>query len=124
MNAYSEADWKSKIAYHVVGGAITPLTLPVGGKMLPIGDALQRGVDTWAWEWGNSMKAAADTEANGKIAEQYLKAQVQASDTVDGWVAGQEDGAKIKSDDLKNNIYNGQDRGSNLAHKYLTDTTN
>ncbi|MFF9073129.1 hypothetical protein ACF1A9_12585 [Streptomyces sp. NPDC014872] len=124
MNAYSEADWKSKIAYHVVGGAITPLTLPVGGKMLPIGDALQRGVDTWAWEWGNSMKAAADTEANGKIAEQYLKAQVQASDTVDGWVAGREDDAKIKSDDLKNNIYNGQDRGSNLAHKYLTDTTN
>ncbi|MFJ9683878.1 hypothetical protein ACIRP2_38645 [Streptomyces sp. NPDC101194] len=124
MSEYSAADWKSKIAYHVVGGAITPLTLPVGGRALPIGDALQRGVDTWAWEWGNSMKAEADTEANGKIAEHYLNAQVQTSDTVDGWVAGREGGANIKTEDLKNNIYNGQDRGSNLAHKYLTDTTN
>ncbi|MFC4186195.1 MULTISPECIES: DUF6571 family protein [Streptomyces] len=125
MDAYSEADWKAKVAYHVVGGAITPLTLPLGGgNSLAVGDALQRGVDTWAWEWSNSMKAEADVQANGDIAEEYLSATVQASDTVDGWAAARSDTEALKTDDLKNNIYNGLDRGSNLAHKYVTDTTN
>ncbi|MFI1154866.1 hypothetical protein [Streptomyces sp. NPDC020817] len=25
MAGYSEADWKSKLAYHVIGGAVTPM---------------------------------------------------------------------------------------------------
>ncbi|MEI7030726.1 DUF6571 family protein [Streptomyces pratensis] len=124
MDAYSEADWKAKVAYHVVGGAVTPATLTLGGRILPIGDMLQRGVDTWAWEWGNQMKGEADTEANGKIAEHYLKATIQANDTIDGWAAGRSDGDAVKTEDLKDTIYNGLDRGGNLAHKYLTDTTN
>ncbi|WP_241193007.1 hypothetical protein [Streptomyces sp. ADI98-10] len=124
MDAYSEADWKAKVAYHVVGGAVTPATLTLGGKVLPIGDMLQRGVDTWAWEWGNQMKGEADTEANGKIAEEYLKATVQTSDTIDGWATARPDGGSVKTEDLKDTVYNGLDRGSNLAGKYLTDTTN
>ncbi|MER7885256.1 DUF6571 family protein [Streptomyces fimicarius] len=124
MDAYAEADWKAKVAYHVVGGAVTPATLTLGGKVLPIGDMLQRGVDTWAWEWGNQMKGEADTVANGKIAEEYLKATVQANDTIDGWAEARPDGGSVKTEDLKDTVYNGLDRGSNLAGKYLTDTTN
>ncbi|MFF1838911.1 hypothetical protein ACFVXE_32690 [Streptomyces sp. NPDC058231] len=128
--AYSEADWKAKVAYHVIGGAVTPLTLPLGGKALPIGDMLQRGVDTWAWEWGNEMKGEADMKANAEIADRYLQSTQQVSDTVDGWATGRSDidtsteAGEDKVRTLKRLIHNGETSGGTLAHKYLTDTTN
>lgn len=130
MAAYSEADWKSKVAYHVVGGALTPATIMVGGRSLPIGDMLQRGVDTWAWQWGNEMKAEADGTANSAIAAEYLDASKQVSVTVDGWAAGRDDiDTNTKEGEetvrtLKRLILNGRTAGSDLAGKYLTDTTN
>ncbi|MFF3730461.1 hypothetical protein ACFYXM_09115 [Streptomyces sp. NPDC002476] len=130
MTEYSEADWKSKVAYHVVGGAITPLTLPVGGKALPIGDMLQRGVDTWAWQWGNEMKGEADAEANAKIADDYLTSTKQINLIVDGWEAGRDDidtttkeGQELVRT-LKGHIQDSHTTGSAQAQKYLTDTTN
>lgn len=130
MAEYSEADWKSKVAYHVVGGAVTPLTLPVGGKALPIGDLLQRGVDTWAWQWGNEMKGAADAEANAKIADDYLTSTKQINLIVDGWEAGRDDIDTTTKEGqelirtLKGHIQDSHTTGSAQAQKYLTDTTN
>ncbi|MEU3651241.1 hypothetical protein AB0E67_00070 [Streptomyces sp. NPDC032161] len=130
MSEYSKADWKSKMAYHVVGGAVTPLTLPVGGKILPIGDAIQRGVDTWAWEWGNQMKSEADVKANAAIADEYLDASMQVTETLDGWADGRDDidssteDGKEKLRTLSRLMLNGRTTGSTQAQKYLTDTTN
>lgn len=125
MTEYNKADWKSKIAYHVVGGAITPLTLPVGGRVLPVGDMLQRGVDTWAWQWGNEMKGEADMKADALIADKYLDSAQQVSRTVDGWAAGRsdidrstKDGEKIVGT-LKGLIGDSHTSGSTHAHKYL-----
>ncbi|MEV6674187.1 hypothetical protein [Streptomyces sp. NPDC051162] len=78
---YSTADWKAKVAYHILGGALTPVTI---GK-IPIGDSLQRGVDTWAWEWSNNMKADADAHANAKIADQYMESSRQMRLMTKGW---------------------------------------
>ncbi|MFF9352151.1 hypothetical protein [Streptomyces sp. NPDC014734] len=130
MSEYSKADWKSKMAYHVVGGAVTPLTLPIGGRALPIGDAIQRGVDTWAWEWGNQMKGEADVKANAAIADEYLDASMQVNETLDGWAVGRDDidtntdDGKAKLRTLNRLMLNGRTTGSTQAHKYLTDTTN
>ncbi|MFB7013107.1 hypothetical protein ACFCZY_25640 [Streptomyces sp. NPDC056237] len=113
-----------------VGGAVTPLTLPVGGRALPIGDAIQRGVDTWAWEWGNQMKGEADVKANAAIADEYLDASMQVTETLDGWAAGRDDidtnteDGKAKLRTLNRLMLNGRTTGSTQAHKYLTDTTN
>ncbi|WP_371640255.1 hypothetical protein [Streptomyces virginiae] len=53
MAGYGEADWKAKLADHVIGGAVTPMYFTTaGGVSLAFGDSIQRGVDTWAWEWG------------------------------------------------------------------------
>ncbi|MFJ7201406.1 MULTISPECIES: hypothetical protein [unclassified Streptomyces] len=130
MSEYSKADWKSKMAYHVVGGAVTPLTLPIGGRALPIGDAIQRGVDTWAWEWGNQMKGEADVKANAAIADEYLDASMQVNETLNGWAAGRDDidtntdDGKAKLRTLNRLMLDGRTTGSTQAHKYLTDTTN
>ncbi|MFE9925953.1 hypothetical protein ACFYQA_31630 [Streptomyces sp. NPDC005774] len=130
MAGYSEADWKSKIAYHIIGGAVTPLAIPTAGGSIAIGDALQRGVDTWAWQWGNSMKAEADAPANAAIADEYLNANNQMATMVDAWASDRADldtttdKGKAQVAALTNDILNGHDRGSNTAQKYLTDTTN
>ncbi|WKK25539.1 hypothetical protein QZH56_08055 [Streptomyces olivoreticuli] len=80
---YSAADWKAKVAYHIIGGALTPVT--IGPSKIPIGDSLQRGVDTWAWEWSNNMKADADAEANSKIADHYMESNRQMRLMIKGW---------------------------------------
>ncbi|WP_190133363.1 hypothetical protein [Streptomyces mashuensis] len=84
--SYSGADWKSKMAYHLLGGLVTPVTVGAGG--FPIGDGLQRGVDTWAWAWSNDMKAQADSEANAKIADNYMDSQRQTRLMLKGWANG------------------------------------
>ncbi|SCD81011.1 hypothetical protein GA0115239_108816 [Streptomyces sp. BpilaLS-43] len=131
MAGYSEADWKSKIAYHIIGGAVTPLAITTtGGGSLVFGDALQRGVDTWAWQWGNAMKAEEDAKANSQIADLYLEDSRQVSNTVTGWASGRDDLDLNNETDaktvetLKTTILDGSDRGENQAGKYLTDTTN
>ncbi|WP_406347565.1 hypothetical protein OH787_34480 [Streptomyces sp. NBC_01547] len=125
MAAYSAADWKSKMAYHVIGGAVTPLYFTTaGGMSLAIGDSMQRGVDTWAWVMGNNLKAEADVTANAGIADLYLDADNQMGLMVDSWADGRQDiNADVRAG-LKNAILDGHDRGSNTTHKYLTDTTN
>ncbi|WP_331445182.1 hypothetical protein [Streptomyces xanthochromogenes] len=128
---YGEADWKAKVAYHIIGGALTPLYVSTaGGMTIAVGDSLQRGVDTWAWQWGNSMKAEADTTANAAVADFYLNSHNRMALMVDGWAAGRSDmdtgsdQAKAQVQTLTNDILNGSDRGANEASKYLTDTTN
>ncbi|MFC5725015.1 DUF6571 family protein [Streptomyces gamaensis] len=119
---YSGADWKSKVAYHILGGVVTPLALGENG--LPIGDALQRGVDTWAWEWSNEMKAAADAKANAKISEHYLDAEKQMALMTDGWRHGR--GISTDSDQGRNfvqgitaQVMSGFDRANNMSKKFL-----
>lgn len=130
MAGYSEADWKSKIAYHIIGGVVTPLAIPTAGGSIAVGDALQRGVDTWAWQWGNSMKADADATANAGIADEYLNAHNQMVTMVDVWAHDRTDidtttdRGKAEVAVLTNDILNGQDRGASTAQKYLTDTSN
>lgn len=130
MAGYSEADWKSKIAYHIIGGAVTPLAIPTGGTSIAVGDALQRGVDTWAWQWGNSMKAEADATANAAVADLYLDANNQLNTMVDTWAATRTDvdttgeASNGEAGAFTNDILDGHDRGERTASKYLTDTTN
>ncbi|MFE2164037.1 hypothetical protein ACFXB3_03040 [Streptomyces sp. NPDC059447] len=125
MAAYSAADWKSKMAYHVIGGAVTPLYFTTaGGMSIAIGDSIQRGVDTWAWVMGNNLKAEADVTANAGIADLYLNANNQMGLMVDSWADGRQDIDADARAGLKNEILDGHDRGSNTTHKYLTDTTN
>ncbi|MGW7526200.1 hypothetical protein [Streptomyces sp. NPDC054783] len=125
-DGYSAADWKAKIAYHIIGGALTPMTIPTGGEgSFPVGDALQRGVDTWAWEWDNDMKAGVDAKADAEVADNYLDANNQAALMVDGWAHGRSDidpdstAGKDRIDAFKNAMLNGHDRGANTAGKYL-----
>ncbi|MEU3406727.1 hypothetical protein ABZ766_22680 [Streptomyces sp. NPDC006670] len=128
MTKYGEADWKSKLAYHVIGGAVTPLYFSIGPARattsIAFGDSLQRGVDTWAWQWGNDMKSAADAEANIKIADHYLNANNQMQTLVDSWAGKRTDIDADEIAGLKNAILSGHDRGAGTAQKYLTDTTN
>ncbi|MFF5390241.1 hypothetical protein ACFY5H_17940 [Streptomyces sp. NPDC013012] len=125
MGKYSEADWKAKVAYHVIGGAVTPLYFTTaGGVSIAFGDSIQRGVDTWAWQWGNEMKAAADTEANAKIADKYLTVNNQVPIMVEDWAKDRPDLSGQTVQSLSSLILNGHDRGANTAQKYLTDTTN
>ncbi|MHC5903160.1 hypothetical protein ACVNF4_04490 [Streptomyces sp. S6] len=130
MAAYSEADWKSKVAYHVVGGAVTPLYVTTGGVSIAFGDAIQRGVDTWAWQWGNAMKADADATADAAIADEYLAANNQMALMVESWADDRADidrktpAGQAQVQALTDDMLNGHDRGSNLANKYLTDTSN
>ncbi|MGV9693815.1 DUF6571 family protein [Streptomyces sp. NPDC003444] len=124
MAAYSDADWKSKMAYHIIGGAVTPLYFTVGPTSIAIGDSLQRGVDVWAWTMGNDMKAEADVKANGGIADLYLNANNQMGLMVDSWADGRQDIDADARAGLKDEILDGHDRGANGAQKYLTDTTN
>ncbi|MFJ3974149.1 hypothetical protein [Streptomyces sp. NPDC090021] len=112
-------------AYHVIGGAVTPLYFTTaGGVSIAFGDALQRGVDTWAWNMGNNLKAEADATANAGIADHYLTATNQMGLMVDSWADGRPDIDKDARAGLKDEILDGHDRGSNATQKYLTDTTN
>ncbi|MFD0296862.1 hypothetical protein ACFWJS_36000 [Streptomyces sp. NPDC127061] len=126
MNEYAEADWKSKALYHVVGGALTPIT--VGG--LAVGDALQRGVDVWAWEVGNALKAEADSTANSGVAAQFLETEQQMSLMVDSWAQGRSDidtstaQGKAVLSTLTQDVHEAHVDGAATANKYLSDTTN
>ncbi|MFJ5637669.1 hypothetical protein ACIQF5_34200 [Streptomyces goshikiensis] len=125
MAAYSEADWKSKIAYHVIGGAVTPMYFTTaGGMTLAFGDSMQRGVDVWAWVMGNDLKAEADATANAGIADHYLNANNQMNLMVESWANGRQDIDADARAGLKDDILDGHDRGANATQKYLTDTTN
>ncbi|MCC3774961.1 hypothetical protein [Streptomyces sp. UNOB3_S3] len=114
-SAYTSADWKAKVAYHILGGAVTPMT--IGPQKFPIGDALQRGVDTWAWAWSNDMKSHADTEANAKIADHYMDADRQMRLMIKGWAAdqhiseGDHDGKNI-IEDMTGKVMTGSVRGN------------
>ncbi|MGW1599999.1 hypothetical protein [Streptomyces eurythermus] len=125
---YSDADWKAKVAYHIIGGAVTPLAIPTAGGSIAVGDGLQRGVDTWAWVWGNDMKADADAEANQAINDRYLDANKQMQLLVYGWGQGRYDMDTQHGQDqvqgLTNEILSGHTRGVTNAKAYLTDTTN
>lgn len=130
MAGYSEADWKSKVAYHIIGGIVTPLAIPTAGGSLVVGDALQRGVDTWAWQWGNDMKGGHDAKANAAVADLYLQDSNQITNTVQGWANGRSDLDLTDATDkdtlttLKTTMLGGSDRGEKQAHKYLSDTSN
>ncbi|WP_262386986.1 DUF6571 family protein [Streptomyces sp. TRM49041] len=125
MAGYSDADWKAKVAYHVIGGAVTPLYFTTaGGVSIAFGDSIQRGVDTWAWEWGNRMKGEVDTEANAKIADLFLEVDKELPILVSDWAEGRKDISETTTQTYTAIALNGRDRGTNAAAKYLTDTPN
>ncbi|MEU1402608.1 hypothetical protein ABZ471_09620 [Streptomyces sp. NPDC005728] len=130
MDKYAAADWKSKVAYHVIGGALTPLYASTGGVTIAYGDALQRGVDTVTWDMDNQWKAQADTEANAKVADTFLSANKHLPLLINGWAEGRPDidmtnaDAKTRIGDLTTAALEGQTRGATTAEKYLVDTTN
>jgi hypothetical protein len=76
-DANLQADWKSKVAYHLVGAPFTPIPW--------VGDSAQRLVDTWAWEWDNQMKDHNNSVANAKISDTYLDANTEMTHLVSGW---------------------------------------
>ncbi|RLU96579.1 hypothetical protein CTZ27_16270 [Streptomyces griseocarneus] len=125
--AYTNADWKTKVAYHIIGGAVTPLT--IGPKNFPIGDAAQRIVDTWAFSMANDMKAQADAKANAAISDHYLNASNQMTLMMDEWAkthginTGAEEGKK-RAESLTFQLMSDFTTGNNFASKMLTDTTN
>ncbi|TVL88621.1 hypothetical protein [Streptomyces sp. SAJ15] len=112
-SAYTDADWKAKVAYHIVGGGV---------NYLPGGDWLQRGVDTWTFAWANENKATADAEAAAKITDEYVKANNQMALMVEGWAEGR--GIKDKNlvEGLTGDIVNGYDRGNNWGRHLLGNT--
>lgn len=120
-SAYSGADWKSKVAYHILGGAVTPVT--VGAGKFPIGDALQRGVDYWAWEWSNEMKGKADAAANIKISDHHLEANNQMSEMIEGWAKGKISGTSQHDKNVVQgmiaDVMIGSHRGNDDAKDYL-----
>ncbi len=130
MAGYSAADWKAKVAYHVIGGAVTPLyfTTPIGAAgatmSVAFGDSLQRGVDTWAWEWDNRMKAAVDAKANPEIADTYLSINKQVPIMVGEWATERPDIPEADVQNYTRNVLDGRVRGTETAQKYLTDTAN
>ncbi|WP_371591717.1 hypothetical protein [Streptomyces virginiae] len=125
MAGYSEADWKAKLAYHVIGGAVTPMYFTTaGGVSLAFGDAIQRGVDTWAWEWGNRMKGEVDAKVNPQIADEYLSVNTQAPILIREWANDRADISESDVQDYTRDVLEGRVRGTETAHKYLTDTTN
>ncbi|MGW0734448.1 hypothetical protein [Streptomyces sp. NPDC002851] len=126
MDAYSDADWKSKVAYHIIGGAVTPMAIPTAGGSIVVGDALQRGVDTWAWAWGGELKEDADAEANEAVNDRFLKAREQMQLMVHGWGEERYD-LKTKqgremAEDLTEAILSGHSRGAGDAAGMLKDT--
>ncbi|PZH21032.1 hypothetical protein C1I97_00490 [Streptomyces sp. NTH33] len=127
---HAEADWKAKVAYHVVGGALTPLYFTTGGVAIAYGDALQRGVDMVTWEMSNQWKAQADAEANAKVADIFLSANKHMPLLINGWAEGRSDvdmnnqNAKGRVQDLTTAALQGHDRGVGTAEKYLADTSN
>ncbi|MEV5876816.1 DUF6571 family protein [Streptomyces sp. NPDC052101] len=129
MDAYSKADWKAKVAYHIIGGALTPLYVTTaGGTTIAVGDALQRGVDTWAWDWDNNMKAHADAKANEGINDQFLKSNTEMRILVQEWGRDRFDinttHGKNQVEGLTNEMLLGHTRGLTDARGYLTDTSN
>lgn len=129
VNAYSAADWKAKVAYHVIGGVVTPMTIPTtGGGSIVVGDAMQRGVDTLAWMWGNEMKAGADAEANAKISDTFLNADTQMRTVVNTWGedrygTGDPEARKLVDEYIRR-MHDSHTTGLSQAKGYLTDTTN
>jgi hypothetical protein len=125
MAGYSEADWKAKIAYHVIGGAVTPLYFTTaGGVSVAFGDSIQRGVDTWAWQWGNEMKAEVDAKANPAISDEYLSVNKQVPILVSEWANGRPNTSDDDVESYTRHVLEGRVRGTETAQKYLTDTTN
>ncbi|MFB7504911.1 hypothetical protein [Streptomyces broussonetiae] len=132
MSKYAAADWKAKVAYHVIGGALTPLYFTAGaeGPSIAYGDALQRGVDTVTWDMDNQWKAQADNEANAKVADTFLSANKDLPLMVNGWAEGRSDidmndpTTQTRIADLTTAALDGQTRGITNARNYLVDTTN
>ncbi|MEU4352008.1 hypothetical protein [Streptomyces sp. NPDC023838] len=129
VKAYSAADWKAKVAYHIIGGIVTPMSIPMaGGGTFVVGDGQQRGVDTLAWMWGNDLKAAADAKANAKISDTYLNADTQMRTVVNTWGEGRygtgDPEARKLVDEYIRRMHDSHTTGLSQAKGYLTDTTN
>lgn len=109
---------------------MTPLyfATPVGAAgatmSVAFGDSLQRGVDTWAWEWDNRMKAAVDAKANPEIADTYLSINKQVPIMVGEWAKERPDIPEADVQNYTRNVLDGRVRGTETAQKYLTDTAN
>ncbi|WP_103515334.1 hypothetical protein [Streptomyces sp. SM10] len=123
MDKYADADWKMKAAYHLVGGAVTPLYFTAGGAAVSIayGDLLQRGVDTITWELGNSMKGDADAVANAAISDRYLATNEKIAYMVEGWAQDRPGVDNDAQQAYATYMLQGHDRGVGTTSKYLTD---
>ncbi|MCH0540523.1 hypothetical protein I3F58_13260 [Streptomyces sp. MUM 203J] len=131
MDKYTKADWQTKMAYHVAGGAVAPISITTaGGSTFVVGELAQRGVDTWAWDLGNKLKSDADAEANAAIAKTYFDAETQMALTIGGWADGRPDidttteSGKDLQGKIVRAILSSHHEGSDRANKFLTDTSN
>ncbi|MFD9516834.1 hypothetical protein [Streptomyces sp. NPDC059979] len=117
MAGYGEADWKAKLAYHVIGGAVTPMYFTTAGGVSPaFGDSIQRGVDTGAWEWGNPMKGEVDAKVNPQIADEYLSVNTQAPILIREWANDRADISESDVQDYTRDVLEGRVRGTETAH--------
>lgn len=128
VGAYSKADWKAKVAYHVIGGALTPLYVTTGGTTITVGDSMQRGVDVLTWQWANAMKAQADAKANAGISDAFFQADTQMKTLVQTW-GGERFNTTTPEGQTQVNgfiteIMHGHTDGLTMARGYLTDTAN
>ncbi|MEU5435286.1 hypothetical protein AB0G73_18170 [Streptomyces sp. NPDC020719] len=125
---YTKADWKAKMAYHFIGGALTPLYLTAGETTIAFGDSLQRGVDTLTYQWDNAMRAQADSKANQGISDSFMQADTQMKTIVGNWGSERYNTSTPEGQTQVNgfitDIMHGHTDGLTMARGYLTDTTN
>lgn len=87
----TDASWKKNWAYHLAGGAVTPLG---GGK---IGDPLQRGVDVIATAWLQEETNRINSEATKDHLKTYENRNEQLNALADEWYRVNKDWAEDPS---------------------------
>ncbi|MFK8907184.1 hypothetical protein [Streptomyces sp. YS-3] len=128
VGQYAKADWKAKVAYHLIGGSVTPLYFTWRGVSIAAGDSGQRGVDFLAWQWGNALRANADSKANEGISDTFMQADTQMKSIVGSWGSGRFNTStpegQLQVNGFITDIMHGHTDGLTMARGYLTDTTN
>ncbi|WP_331721122.1 hypothetical protein [Streptomyces sp. NBC_00454] len=70
------------------------------------------------------MKGEVDAKANPQIADEYLSVNTQAPILIREWANDRADISENDIQDYTRDVLEGRVRGTETAHKYLTDTTN
>ncbi|RPK27476.1 hypothetical protein EES37_36780 [Streptomyces sp. ADI91-18] len=70
------------------------------------------------------LKGESDAKVNPQIANEYLSVNTQASILIREWATARADTSESDIQDYTRDVLEGRVRGTETAHKYLTDTTN